>query len=84
MEKVEVRKKALFYLIPLADSIIISMAIRESERELVLSNTDYASYQKIVSSAIKYSEGYNVKFEITDEKSYNFSKEFIKIIMSQR
>ncbi len=84
MEKVEERGKALFYLIPLTDSFIISMAIRESERELVLSNTEYASYHKIVSSAKKYSEGYNVKFEITDGKTYDFSREFVKIIMSQR
>jgi len=84
MEKVEDKKKALYYLIPLNDSFILSMAIRENEKEYFESEETMAKYKEIVSCARKYSEGYNVKFEVKNAKQYDFSKEFIKKIIAQR
>jgi len=84
MEKVEDKKKALYYLIPLDNAFIISMAIRENEKNAILSNADYKKYHAIVDQARKYSEGYNVKFEVVDKETNNFSRSFVDIIMSMR
>lgn len=84
MEKVEDKKKALYYLIPLDNAFIISMAIRENEKNAILSNADYKKYHAIADQARKYSEGYNVKFEVVDKETNDFSKSFVDIIMSMR
>ncbi len=84
MEKVEDNKKALYYFIPLNDSFILSMAIRENEKEYFESKEGMVKYKDIVSTARKYSEGYNIKFEVENSEQYDFSKEFVKEIIAQR
>ncbi len=84
MEKVEDKKKALYYFIPLNDSFILSMAIRKNEKEYFESKEDMVKYKEMVSTARKYSEGYNIKFEVENSEQYDFSKEFVKEIIAQR
>ena len=51
MLKIYDKKKALFYLVPLHGAIKISMAIRESEKEAFLADTDMTSYYKSLHNA---------------------------------
>ncbi len=84
LEKVENKKKALFYLIPLNDSFKISMAIRENEREFIVNDNSLSVYKKIVNEAKKYSEGYNIQFDVANNDEFDIAKQFIEIIIKLR
>jgi hypothetical protein len=66
MLKIHDRKKALLYLIPLSGSFKISMAIRESEREALLADSNLAVLYGKLASAKKFSEGFSIQFDIND------------------
>ncbi len=84
IQKVADKKKALFYFIPFNNNFTLSMTIRESEKDTLSSTDDKADYHEIMNTAKKYHEGYNIVFEIEDEKSYEFAERFIKEIMALR
>jgi hypothetical protein len=84
MEKVADKKKALYYLIPLAASFKISLTIRENERKDFIENTEMNEYKKDVEEAKKYSEGYNLQFIVNNETAYEYYLKFIKHIMDLR
>ena len=85
MLKVHDGKKALFYLIPLEGGFKVSMAIRESEREALMTDHDLASLNDTLASAKKYSEGFGVQFEVDAEMDFAVVESFIgKLIAARR
>jgi hypothetical protein len=84
MLKVADSKKALFYVIPLADSFRVSMAIRESEHAALLESEDMRDYWALLTSARKFAEGYSVAFDVTAAASYDHCRRFVCRIIEGR
>ncbi len=77
MQKVYDKKKALYYFIPLNDSFLISLTLREHEKTEFITDVDLSELHDPLKSAKKYSEGYALKFSIKDRKSF---LQFVKLI----
>ena len=71
MQKVHDGKKALYYFIPLKDAFMLSLAIREQEKDDFLSMKSMAVLHEDLKNAKKYSEGYALKFYVTDAASFS-------------
>lgn len=84
MQKVFDANKALFYIIPLKHEFKISMAIRENERDILLSEECLNIYHERLLTAKKYIEGYAVQFLITNEVDFVGVESLVKILMSLR
>jgi hypothetical protein len=82
--KVFDKKKALLYFIPLAKSFWISLTLREHEKEALTKDKELKSIKSSIISAKKYSEGYALRFHVTDEEIYQPVALLIKKIMSLR
>lgn len=70
MQKVHDGKKALYYFIPLKGAFIVSLAVREQEKEDFLSMKSLATLHDELKTAKKYSEGYALKFQVADAASF--------------
>lgn len=82
MLKIHSKNKALFYLIPLENSMRISLAIRENEREVFMKDPDLEIFQNMFESARKYREGYSLVFMVTDRDVHEKFKSFLnKLIL---
>jgi Protein of unknown function (DUF3788) len=81
MQKVFDKKKALLYLLPLTNQFIISMAIRENEREILLKDKEIVLQLK---QAKKYSEGFAMRFVVTNEETFSRTTLFINKIITLR
>ena len=84
VQKVFDNKKALFYLIPLANQFIISLTVREEEREILLNDKEIDIYKEQLKEARKYSEGYAMRFSITDKKSFSGTIIYIQNLIALR
>lgn len=84
MLKVHNRKKALFYLIPLKNEFVISMAIRENERKIVLDDIELKTIHEIIKSAKKYREGYALRFNIKNDADFEMPKLLIEKLIVLR
>jgi hypothetical protein len=84
MQKVFDNKKALFYLIPLTNQFLISMTVRENERETLLTDKEIDFYKDQLRQAKKYNEGYAMRFSVTDKESFSRTILFIKKIIALR
>ena len=84
MLKVYDRKKALFYLIPLNDSLKISLAIRENEREAFLRDDELKMLHAKISSSKKYIEGFALQFEIANKNEFQSLELFIRKLIALR
>jgi len=84
MLKVADGKKALCYVIPLADSFRVSMAIGESERTALLESEHMADYRALLTSARKFAEGYSVAFDVTTASSDGLCRGVVCRIMEER
>jgi len=84
MLKVYDRKKALFYLIPLNDSFIISLAIRKDEQEAFLRDDELKLLHEKISSSKKYLEGFALQFEIANKNEFQSLELFIRKLMPLR
>lgn len=82
--KVFDKKKALLYFIPLAKSFWISLTLREHEKEALAKDKALKLIESNIKSAKKYSEGYAMRFQVTDEESYKPVALLIKKIMNLR
>lgn len=60
--KVTRKGKALFYLTPLVKSFRLALAVRESEKEILLNSKLPAKTKKELMTAKKFSEGYPLRF----------------------
>lgn len=84
MQKVHDDKKALYYFIPLNDSFIISVAIREQEKAEFLFDENLSDLFDQLNDSKKYSEGYVMKFLINDETSFSKFRPFIVKLIEKR
>jgi hypothetical protein len=84
MQKVFDNKKALLYLIPLSNQFLISLTVRENEREILLNDKEIEFYKERLSQAKKYSEGYAMRLSVTDKESFSRTILFIQKIIALR
>ena len=84
MLKVYDRKKALFYLIPLTNGVKISMAIRETERDVFLRDDELEKLHEEISAAKRYTEGFALQFDITNKAECQSLKMFIGKLVTLR
>jgi len=82
--KVHDKKKALYYLIPLNESFIVSLTVREQERMQFLEDVDLQSFHEQLRQAKKYSEGFALQFPIQDKKDWEGFEVFMGKLMSKR
>ncbi|MFS4493508.1 DUF3788 family protein [Maribacter sp. 2308TA10-17] len=84
MQKVHDGKKALYYFIPLNDSFLISLTLREHEKIDFLSDDDLYDLHDQIKTAKKYSEGYALRFLIDDIASFSKFITLIKKLIEKR
>ncbi|HEX7556587.1 MAG TPA: DUF3788 family protein [Leptolinea sp.] len=84
MLKISDRKKALFYLIPLKEWFKISMAVREEERKLLLSDAELSEMHEKIALAKKYAEGFALQFDIANQNDFQLVELFIKKLIGMR
>ena len=84
IQKVFDNKKALLYLITMADQFIISLTVREKEREILLNDQEIDFYNEQLKQAKKYSEGFAMRFLVTDYESFSGTIIFIKKLIKIR
>lgn len=83
-QKVFDRKKALFYIIPYYGSFIVSMTIRENEKEKFMMNTILSYVHEQLKESEKYVEGYVVNFTVDDDESFEKCEKFIHELIEER
>jgi hypothetical protein len=76
--------KALYYMIPMEEGIEISLTIRDGEREDFLKNARFGRLCPQLESAIKYSEGYALRFGIGSSPDCTSAAEFLTELMTMR
>ncbi len=84
MQKVHDGKKALYYFIPLKDSFMLSLAVREQEKDDFLSMKSMAVLHEDLKNAKKYSEGYALKFHVADAASFYTCLLLIRSLVEKR
>jgi len=84
MLKVHHKKKALFYLIPLKNEFVISMAIRENERKAFLDDDKFKTIHDMIKSAKKYREGFALRFNVNNNEDCEILESFIKKLVTFR
>ncbi|RPI79715.1 MAG: DUF3788 family protein [Desulfobacteraceae bacterium] len=77
-------KKALFYLSPLQDSFLVTLGVREKEKNVLLSSKLPEIILKEIESAKKHPEGYAVYLMVTDTASFKTAKMLIKLMLEIR
>jgi hypothetical protein len=70
MLKIFDKKKSLLYIIPLKEGFKVSLAIRETERELLLKDKSLEMHHAQLAASRKYMEGYALQFEIFEANEY--------------
>ena len=83
MLKVQNKKKALFYVIPMDKKFTISMAIKDNERKIFIKDSDLEIIDEKLLSAKKYREGFVIKFTNTN-KNYEIFELMIKKLVHLR
>jgi hypothetical protein len=76
--------RALYYLIPVEDGIEISLTIRDGERADFLKNEEFGMLCPQLESAIKYSEGYALRFGIGNSPECKSASKFLAELMMMR
>lgn len=84
MQKVHDGKKALYYFIPLKGAFIISLAVREQEKDDFLTMKSLAALHDELKAAKKYSEGYALKFQVADAASFSACQLLIGSLVEKR
>ena len=84
IQKVFDNKKALLYLIPLTNQFMISLTVRKNEREILLNDKEIDFHKEQLKQAKKYSEGFAMRFSVTDKESFSNTIIFIMKIISLR
>lgn len=70
--------------VPHYGSFIVSMAVREDEKEAFMMNTMLPSAHDKLKESERYYEGYAVKFIVDDENSSEECEKFIHELMEER
>jgi hypothetical protein len=84
MMKVTDSQKALFYIIPHDGKFQLNLTFRENERDGLLSDKRLAPLKKDLLSAPKFSEGYVMRFLVTDAVSADPAIAFITRLVKLR
>lgn len=84
MLKVFDNKKSLLYIIPLRNEFIVSLAIRENEKDNILNDAKLKELHRQVSTSKKHTEGYALKYEITNDKEYRQARLLIEKLIEFR
>jgi hypothetical protein len=84
MLKIFDAKKSLLYVIPLAGGFKLSMAIRETEREVFLQDDELVDLRGIITSSKKFTEGFAIKFDIDGTNDFRPVELFIKKLITLR
>jgi hypothetical protein len=84
MQKVHDGKKALYYFIPLKGAFLVSLAVREQEKDDFLTMKSLAPLHDELKAAKKYSEGYALKFKVADAASFSNCLLLIKSLVGKR
>jgi hypothetical protein len=78
------KKKALLYMVPHDDGFIISMAIREKEKEALLENPKLVFAHNQLNKSEKIMEGYVIQFEVEQDESAQNCFEFVEALIGMR
>jgi hypothetical protein len=84
MLKVFDRRKALLYLVPLRDTLRVSLTIREAEREAFLADPVLAPLHDAMRAARRYPEGYALYFDVSGETDTGPLETFVKKLVAAR
>jgi Protein of unknown function (DUF3788) len=80
MLKVHDKKKALFYVIPMKNEFIVSMAIRDNERIMYINDLELKKIHDKLLTAKKYKEGFLLRFKTDDDDYETFELLIRKLI----
>jgi hypothetical protein len=80
MLKVHDKKKALFYVIPMKNEFIVSMAIRDNERIMYINDLELKKINDKLLTAKKYKEGFLLRFKTNDDDYETFELLIRKLI----
>ena len=84
MLKVFDNKKSLLYIIPLRKEFIVSLAIRENEKDNILNDAKLKELHRQVSTSKKHTEGYALKYEIANDQEYRQARLLIEKLIEFR
>ncbi len=84
MLKIHDRSKALLYVIPLAGSFRISLAIREAERDTLLADSQPALLHDRLATARKFSEGFALQFDVCSDADLEALEPFLTKLIALR
>jgi hypothetical protein len=84
INKIADSKKVLFYLVPLYEEFLISLTVRENEREKLLKDKGIDLHHDQLKQAKKYSEGYAMRFTVSDKESFSSAALFIRKLIALR
>lgn len=82
--KVYDSKKALLYIVPKFNEFMISMTIRENERNVFLKDDELSFTHEDLRNSKKYPEGYALRFIIKTKTDYDNVSLFIQKLISMR
>lgn len=78
------KKKALFYLKPLKGGFTVSMAIREGEKEHLMSSGLPSALIEQLRKAEKFPEGFPVRLSVSNESEFKPLREILDILIPVR
>jgi hypothetical protein len=83
-EKALQKGRALYYLVPLANSFRIGFGVREDERELLLKSKLPAKAKEELRTVKKYPEGYPLRFVVSRTTDLKPVRLVIETLLSMR
>lgn len=84
MQKVFDGKKALFYVIPHVGGYVVSLTLREAEREAMLANSALQLFYDKLRKARKFTEGYHLVLEVKVNSDHLQCLQFINALIYLR
>lgn len=82
--KVYDSKKALLYIVPKFSEFMVSMTIRENERNVFLKDDELSFAHEDLKSSKKYPEGYAMRFSIKTKKEFEDVSLYLQKLISMR
>jgi len=82
--KVYDSKKALLYVVPKYNEFMVSMTIRENERDVFLKDHNLSFAHEDLKNSKKYPEGYAIRFSIKTKKEFDNISLYLDKLISMR
>ncbi len=70
MEKIDDRRKALCYVVPLAGAFRVSLTVRPDERAALRADPALAEHHAALAAAKAHAEGHALRFDVHDGASF--------------